>query len=204
MDDVDDITTNTSTDINNNLNEFEGRGSKSRLRKFDKLIINQSKLIDEDDQIEYINELNKLNKEQYQRYKIYIIGFYLIQVLVIIIVRFKFQNGNIIENKLFLILFLISIILNLIQVVSKSVISNLNSNYKILIKVVKILINLQIIWTILKSLKTNNYEIFQLKFIILILICLNYSLPYFHESSFNSINQSVYELNELKYKFKNI
>ena len=35
--------------------------SSSRLRRLDKLVIDQSSLLDEDDQIEYINQLNTYN-----------------------------------------------------------------------------------------------------------------------------------------------
>ncbi|KAI5951454.1 hypothetical protein KGF54_004528 [Candida jiufengensis] len=197
MNDEDEITTNV--DSTRTINDEVG--SKSRLRKFDKLIINQSSYMDEDDQIEYIKELNKYNNEQYVKYKIYLVIYYGFQILTIIFMNFKIKNdNNPIQSKVILVLFLISIILNLVQVTSKSIITKLNSFLQLLIKMLSIVINLQILYFIYHNSEINLNS----QKGIFILIILNFILPYFHEFSFNSINQSVNELNDLKYKYKNV
>ncbi|CAK9682040.1 unnamed protein product [Candida parapsilosis] len=173
--------------------------SSSRLRRLDKLVIDQSSLLDKDDQIEYINQLNTYNIKQYYKYRKYITCFYIAQV--VIIVSFNFTNTNV-HDKSLLLLTLISVLLNIISI------QELQQKYQYNVTIFDKRFNfmqLTSLFNILVSFEVMYIDIFKIKiYYFAALIVCNYSLPKMHRSMFNQIDESVKELDKLKYKYKNV
>ena len=171
--------------------------SSSRLRKFDKLLIDQSSstLLDEDDQIEYINELNKYNYAQYEKSKKSLIYLYIIQIIAIIALHiFKLHPKEVQSNTLLLLpqlLLLLSISINLIGTFK---ILELRK-WKKWLMIVNILLMLQVTWIDLTNIKVYYYAI---------LTWFDFAMPYLFRYWYELMDSAVEELGKLKYKYKNV
>lgn len=178
---------------------FGSSTSSSRLRRLDRLVIDQSSLLDEDDQIEYINQLNNYNRKQYHKYRKLIVYFYVAQIVAIMLFCF---NSSDLHDKSLLFLTLISVLLNVITILGLEQkylynVTILERTFNLVqsISVLNLLISIEVIYVDLFKIKVYYFGA---------LIVCNYALPRMHRSMFNQIGESVKELDKLKYKYKNV
>ncbi|KAL6452511.1 hypothetical protein SBY92_001770 [Candida maltosa Xu316] len=150
----------------------------SRLRKLDKTILSQtSELIDIDDQTDLIDTLTSENLQTYKTYVRYLTILYLIQIGVLFILPKSVHYE----------LFTISILLNIIN-------TNYRKYYKVLM-VVNGFISLQL--TYIGYVEQGEYW-------FIVLPWFNYLTPLVFLYWFKNMNESVLELEKLKYEYKNV
>ncbi|KAI5954148.1 hypothetical protein CANMA_004987 [Candida margitis] len=194
----DDNDTNTTATETGTGASASSSSSSSRLRRLDKLVIDQSSLLDEDDQIDYINHLNNYNMNQYHKYRKLLIYFYIIQVVVIISLNFIKTD---VHDKSLLLLALVSVVLNLISIQEQQqhqyniTLFERTLNLMTLVSLTNVLVLIQVLYV--DFIKAKVYYFAALS------VC-NYALPQMQRSTFNQIGEAVKELDRLKYKYKNV
>ncbi|KAI3405768.1 hypothetical protein KGF56_001375 [Candida oxycetoniae] len=173
-------------------NKKSSSSSGSRLRKLDKLVLDQSSsaLLDEEDQIEYIKELSIYNQEQYSKRKRQLIYLYIIEIITITVISLKYRNAAADLDNLTSLLLLLNICLNIITTIEPPF--QIRKLHK-WITVISGLISLQIIWMDLTKKQVYYFAV---------LSSLNWSLPILFKYWFQEIGESVEDLNQLKYKYK--
>ncbi|CAI5756698.1 unnamed protein product [Candida verbasci] len=154
--------------------------SASRLRKLDKSIIEQSNLLDEDDQTEYINQLNTYNQTTYITYINYLSYLYILEIVLILLLVIT-------ASKLINILLLLSVTLSYILL-------KLKTDYDRIVQNVNYVMVLQ-----LGILGVARHE-----FLYLVLPVFNITAPWVYKYWNNDFADQVDQLNRLKYKYKNV
>lgn len=190
---------NLENDCNSSTTATGTSSSSSRLRRLDKLVIDQSSLLDEDDQIEYINQLNRHNLNRFNKNRKLTTYFYIFQIVAIILVNFTNTD---VHDKSLLLLTLISVLLNIITIQDlqqkyhyEMTIFGKTFDLVLIISLINILVSIEVIYIDLFKVKVYYFAA---------LVVCNYLLPKMHQSTYNEIGASVKELDKLKYKYKNV
>ncbi|CAK9435455.1 uncharacterized protein LODBEIA_P01820 [Lodderomyces beijingensis] len=174
----------------NEHNEHCGTTTTSRLRKFDKQLLDQAaptSYMDEDDQIEYIHTLNLYNLQQYMLYMRWVMYLYTVEIIATIATQLVAKEAHIVN-----LLFLLGICLNIICIIQlpRDLIK-----FKKWIVVVTAVITLQVAWIDV---------VVQPRYYMAGLSLVNFVMPRLFQRWFESVGESVEQLNGLKYKYKNV
>ncbi|KGU12329.1 hypothetical protein MEQ_01572 [Candida albicans P87] len=211
----------------------------SRLRKFDKSLIQEStstetadntELIDIDDQTNLIDQLTITNQINYAKSMKYLIYLYILQIILVLslsITQTKRSNNSInnsntnkkthVDHRLQYILLILSICLNIINVKFGTITTTNNINNIISqgssinlnkwMKWINRLITLQLLYhgysMIIVSLTTNIIDQYR-GILFMILPGFNISMPWLFFYWYKHMDESVQQLNELKYEYKNV
>ncbi|KAI5959544.1 hypothetical protein KGF57_002069 [Candida theae] len=173
--------------------------SSSRLRRLDKLVLDQSSLLDEDDQMDYITQLSNYNLNQYHTYRKWIFYFYILQIVIIVLLNFISTD---VHNKLLLLLIFLSVSLHVVSI--QELPRKYHYNVTILGKKVDVVSFISVINVVISA-EVGYLDFFKIKvyYFGVLMIC-NILLPRMHRSMFDQIDKSVKELDKLKYKYKNV
>ncbi|KHC82536.1 hypothetical protein MGS_01582 [Candida albicans P78042] len=215
----------------------------SRLRKFDKSLIQEStstetadntELIDIDDQTNLIDQLTITNQINYAKSMKYLIYLYILQIVLVLslsITQTKRSNNSInnsnankkthVDHRLQYILLILSICLNIINVKFGTITTTTTTNNNInniisqgssinlnkWMKWINRLITLQLLYhgysMIIVSLTTNIIDQYR-GILFMILPGFNISMPWLFFYWYKHMDESVQQLNELKYEYKNV